>query len=763
MHTYVYQLQGMSCASCVGRVEKALLARPDIMSAQVNLASDTARVETTCAAPEEIAQLLTDTGYKATLRPRETAPTTIRKAGEVEQLGRLTLIAAVLTVPIFLIEMGSHFIPGVADLVGQTIGHQTSRILQFVLTTIVLFGPGWQFFTKGVPALLKGAPEMNSLVVLGTTAAYSFSTVATFFPVLLPAGTAHIYFEAAAVIVTLILLGRWLEARAKGRTGDAIQKLVGLQARTARVERDGSAVDIATQDVQVDDILILRPGEKIATDGVVVSGLSWVDESMITGEPVPPEKTIGDTVVGGTVNGAGALKVKATAVGSDTKLAQIIQMVQDAQGAKLPIQSLVNRITAVFVPVVLAIAVVTVAAWLLFGPNPAVSFALVAGVAVLIVACPCAMGLATPMSIMVGSGRAAELGVLFRKGSALQDLQSVDVIALDKTGTLTRGRPELTLFQTADGFSEDLILRTVASVEALSEHPIAQAILRGAKDQGAKLVPVKNFQSITGMGAKAEISGHEILVGADRLMVQNGVKLGAMKDTGDALAEQGHTPLYAAIDGIAAAVICVSDPIKPSARAAIAAFQAMGLRVAMITGDNARTAQAVADQIGIETVVSEVMPDGKVAALQTLAQDGSRVAFVGDGINDAPALACADVGIAIGTGTDIAIEAADVVLMSGDLKSATQAFEVSKRTMRNIRQNLFWAFGYNVVLIPLAAGVFYPALGVLLSPMIAAGAMALSSVFVVTNALRLRLIGSDPEVLAMDPPSAAGSLKAQYQ
>ena len=734
------EVDAMTCASCVGRVERTLKAAPGVLDAAVNLAAETATVRYAlgATAPGDLARVVTDKGYPARVKAGADTAKADRKAAEITRLGWLTLVAAALTLPVFVIEMGSHLIPGMHMWVERTIGMQTSRIIQFVLTTAVLLGPGLRFYRKGFPLLLKGAPDMNSLVALGTAAAYGFSVIATFAPGLLPAGTVNVYFEAAAVIVVLILLGRWLEARAKGRTGEAIRKLVGLQPRTARVERDGAVTEVQIDDIAVGDVIHVRPGEKIAVDGAVLSGRSYVDESMITGEPVPVEKAEGATVVGATVNGTGALTFRATKVGADTMLSQIIRMVEQAQGAKLPIQGAVDRITAWFVPAVMAAALVTVLVWPVFGPDPALSFALVAGVAVLIIACPCAMGLATPTSIMVGTGRAAEMGVLFRKGDALQMLQEARVVALDKTGTLTAGRPELTDIAVAEGLEEDRVLALVAAVEASSEHPIAAAITRAAQARGP--VPAATeFASITGYGVSAMVEGQRVLVGADRLMAREGIALGALAETGTALGKRGRTPLYAAIDGRAAAVIAVADPVKPTTPEAIRALHGLGLSVAMITGDNRGTAEAIARDLGIDTVVAEVLPGGKVEALKGLRAKG-KLAFVGDGINDAPALAAADVGIAIGTGTDVAIEAADVVLMSGDLTGVVNAFDISRRTMRNIRQNLFWAFGYNTLLIPVAAGVLYPAFGILLSPVLAAGAMAMSSVFVLSNALRLRWV-----------------------
>ncbi len=734
-------LSGMSCASCVARVERALATVPGVLEADVNLAAEcaTVRYAQGVTRPGDLIAASRDAGYQAQIVDAGDSSRSVdRKADEARQIRRSTVVAGILTLPVFLIEMGAHLIPGVHMLIQESIGQQASWLIQFALTTLVLAGPGRVFYAKGIPALLRGAPDMNSLVAVGTGAAYTYSVVATFLPDVLPDSVRAVYFEAAAVIVVLILVGRYLEARAKGRTGAAIQRLIGLQARTARVIRDGEARDLAIDEIVIGDVLQVRPGERIAVDGEVTTGETRVDESMITGEPVPVAKGAGDTVTGGTVNGTGPLQFRATRVGADTTLAQIIRMVEAAQGAKLPIQGMVDRITLWFVPAVMAIAALTVAVWLMVGSDPAVTLALVTGVSVLIIACPCAMGLATPTSIMVGTGRAAEMGVLFRKGDALQQLASVNTVALDKTGTVTEGRPEMTDLVLADGFSRVEVLSLAAAVEAQSEHPVAEAILRAAMAEGVDVVEVERFASITGYGVRARVSGRDVLVGADRLMSREGVDTKALAATEADLANRGRTALYAAIDGQVAALIAVADPVKPSSAAAIAALHAKGLRVAMITGDKRETADAIARETGIDKVIAGVLPDGKVAALDELRKDGGRLAFVGDGINDAPALAHADVGIAIGTGTDVAIETADVVLMSGDLRGVVNAFEVSRRTMRNIRQNLFWAFGYNTALIPVAAGVLYPAFGMLLSPMLAAGAMALSSVFVVTNALRLR-------------------------
>ena len=608
-----------------------------------------------------------------------------------------------------------------------------------MLTTVVLMWPGADFYRKGVPALLRGGPDMNTLVAIGTFAAWLFSTIAVFVPTILPAASVGVYFEAAAVIVTLILLGRLLEERAKGRTGDAVRKLIGLRPKMATVLRDGQETQIAIEDIAVGDIIMLKPGGRVPVDGIVQTGHSLFDESMLTGEPLAVEKTAGGIVSAGTINGNGAITFAATHVGADTALAQIIEMVQSAQGARLPIQDLVNRVTGLFVPVVLGLAVLTVAVWLVLGPDPALGFALVAGISVLIVACPCAMGLATPMSIMVGTGRAAEMGVLFRGGDALQGLQGVATIAFDKTGTLTQGHPTLTGFEVAHGHDADTVLGLAASLEAQSEHPIADAIVTAALGKGIALQQVTNFKAATGMGIAGQVDGKHIRIGAARFMLENGITQPALDQIKSKIDTGGRTTFFMSVDDALVSAIAVTDPVKPEAKTMIAALQQMGLRVALITGDTQEAADALAEKVGIDDVVAGVLPAGKTTALDVLAANG-KVAFVGDGINDAPALAKADVGIAIGTGTDVAIESADVVLMSRDLMAVVHAVTISRATLRNIRQNLFWAFAYNAALIPVAAGLLYPAWGMLLSPMLAAGAMALSSVFVVTNALRLRRI-----------------------
>jgi Cu+-exporting ATPase len=741
-----FTIDGMTCASCVRRVESAIASVPGVETASVNLATERATVKMVGGTPlAAIEAAISRAGYAPHRLDAAAAPD-MREAGRAAEYARLTrdvLIAAAFTLPLFVMEMGAHVVPGFGHWL-HGVGLQRLHIFQFVLASVVLFGPGLRFYRTGIPALLRLSPDMNSLVVLGATAAWAYSAVVTFLPERMPEGTANVYFEAAAVIVTLILLGRLLEARAKGRTGAAIARLIGLQPKTARVQRGDNILDLPPEQVLVGDVLQMRPGERLAVDGVVISGSSFIDESMITGEPIPVSKGEGAEVVGGTINKTGSFTYRATRVGSDTLLAQIIRMVEQAQGAKLPIQAMVDRITSWFVPAVMAAAALTFLAWLLLGPEPAFAFGLVNAVAVLIIACPCAMGLATPTSIMVGTGRAAELGVLFRMGAALQSLRDAQVIALDKTGTLTEGRPELTDFAVVEGPVADDVLALAAAVESRSEHPIATAIVAAACARGLVMPGLEDFEAVPGFGARGRAGPHEVAVGADRYMRKLGLDISRFAAAAERLGSEGKTPLYAAVDGKPAAIIAVADPVKPSTPAALAALRAMGLKLVMITGDNTRTAEAIARGLGIDEVVAEVLPEGKVKTIRRLQQGGCQVAFVGDGINDAPALAEANVGIAIGTGTDIAIESADVVLMSGDLGGVATAIGLSRATIRNIRQNLFWAFGYNVLLIPVAAGVLYPVSGTLLSPMIAAGAMALSSVFVVGNALRLRRFSISP-------------------
>ncbi len=740
-NTINLSIEGMTCASCVGRVERSLAAVPGVDRAVVNLATERATIEG-AANTDELVAAVSKTGFKASLiqesSQKDNEANSAKKDAEITGLHRDLIIALLLTLPVFVIEMGSHLIPGMESVVANTIGTQNSWLIQFALTTLVIAFPGRRFYVAGFPALFHMAPDMNSLVAVGTMAAYLYSIVATFAPAVLPEGTVNVYYEAAAVIVTLILLGRYMEARAKGRTSQAIQRLVGLQAKVAHVIRAEKTIDVPIAEVLEGDIIRVLPGESIPVDGAVEAGSSFVDESMITGEPIPIEKEPGSEVVGGTINQNGTLTIKATAVGSKTVLAQIIRLVEQAQGSKLPIQAVVDKVTLWFVPAVMACALLTFIIWLVIGPSPALTFALINAVAVLIIACPCAMGLATPTSIMVGTGRGAELGILFRKGEALQLLKDAKVVAVDKTGTLTEGFPALTDLEVTAGFNSNEVLAQIAAVESYSEHPIAKAIVTAAEENNISMPSLSNFESITGMGVRALVDGIKVEVGADRFMHELGLDTKPFAHTAKRLASEGKSPMYAAIGNKLAAIISVADPIKPSTPEAIKALHNLGLKVAMITGDNKHTAQAIANKLGIDHVVAEVMPEGKVEAIKKLRQEHGQLAFVGDGINDAPALAESDVGLAIGTGTDIAMEAADVVLMSGNLQGVPNAISLSKATLGNIQQNLFWAFAYNTALIPVAAGVLYPAYNILLSPVFAAGAMAMSSVFVVGNALRLK-------------------------
>ncbi len=712
MATLRFEIQGLNCGACAARAQKAMSAVGGVTSAHVNLANHTAIVEAPDKLVGRIAEASTQAGYPAQAIAQSAQ--VVAKVADVSALGRQVLWAAFLTLPLFVVEMGGHIYPPFHHWIMAHVGLSVSWGAQFVLATLVLVGPGRGFYQLGVPALLRGAPDMNSLVVLGATAAWAYSTVATFAPSALPQDAIAVYFEAAGVIVTLILLGRWLEARAKGRTGAAIKRLIGLRPETARVERDGQMQDIQVGDVAIGDRVHLAAGARVPVDGVVTKGQGVIDEAMISGEPIPVEKGIGDAVVAGTVNGNSALVMEAQAVGADTMLARIIDMVAQAQGARLPVQDLVNKITLWFVPAVMVVAALTVLVWLAVGSLPS---ALVAGVSVLIIACPCAMGLATPTSIMVGTGRAAELGVLFRRGDALQGLQGVKTVAFDKTGTLTVGAPVV-----VSSTLRAVDLAAVAAVEAASTHPLAGPIVALA---GPHLPTAQDVETIPGHGVQGVVEGRRIVVGNAAMMAWDGV-------TEQVDVPAGQTAVMVAIDGTFAGVLTLTDDIKPTARATVEALKSQGVEVVMISGDTATAAEALGASLGIETVIAGVLPDGKVDAVRALQANG-KVAFVGDGINDAPALAAADVGIAMGNGTDIAVDAADVVLVSGNPMGVARGIEVSRRTLRNIWQNLGWAFGYNVVLIPVAA------LG-LLTPQLAALAMAASSVLVVGNALRLRWV-----------------------
>ncbi len=739
----VLLVEGMSCASCVGNVEKALLAEPGVLDARVNLATKLARVRYApgITTPEALAQAVSLAGYEARVVEGESSGTEAEEAGrrEVAGLKRDLLLATFLTVPVFLLAMAEHFVPPFRAWAEETLGLRALWAVQFVLTTFVLAFPGRRFYVHGIPALLRRRPDMNSLVALGTAAAWLYSTVVLFFPDLVPENARGVYFEAAAVIVTLILAGKWMEARAKSQASSAIRKLISLRPRTARrLREDGGFEEIPVERLRPGDRVIVRPGEQVPTDGIVIEGSGLVDESMITGEPLPAEKVAGEKVVGGTVLRQGSLVIEARSVGADTVLARIIRMVEEAQSARLPVQALADRIVARFVPAVMTIALVAGLVWYLVGPEPRLTHALVAAISVLIIACPCAMGLATPVSIMVGTGRAAELGMLFRRGEALQRLEDITTVALDKTGTITAGEPQVTEILPAEGETTDRLLGLVAALESRSEHPVGAAILARAAEEGHELPPVAEFAAESGHGIRGRVADHDVVVGTEAWLRKNGIDPSPLEEKAAELAARGRTVLLVGLDRRPAGIIAVSDPIKPEAEAAIDALHRLGLKVLMISGDRPASAEAVAREVGIDEVVAGVLPEGKLDVIRSRQAEGEVMAFVGDGINDAPALAAADVGIAIGTGTDIAIETGDVVLMRGELVGVPNLVALSRSVMRNIRQNLFWAFAYNVVLIPVAAGVLYPVNGTLLSPMLAALAMSLSSVFVVGNALRLR-------------------------
>ncbi|MCU0830650.1 MAG: heavy metal translocating P-type ATPase [Rhizobiaceae bacterium] len=737
-------IEGATCGSCVARIEQALNAVPGVLSASMNLATGIVRVEH-IAAPDmarTLAQAAATAGYGAEI-VAESGPAgdaSERAAAELKTLKRDAILAGTLTVPVFILEMGAHAYTPFHLWVINEIGMFESWRIQFVLATIVLFGPGLRFFKKGIPALLRGAPDMNSLVAVGAFAAWAYSTRNAWFPELIVGDNWFVYFEAAAVIVTLVLTGRYFEARAKGRTGEAVRALAGLQVKTALVQKDGALVEKPVDAVQRGDLVVVRPGERFAVDGVVTEGESHADESMLTGEPLPVLKAFGASVSAGTVNGEGTLTYRAEGVGANTMLASIIRMVDRAQATKLPVQAVIDRVTLWFVPAVMALAVATFIGWLILGDqDPKAAFALVAAVSVLIIACPCAMGLATPTSIIVATGRAAQNGMLFRKGEALQTLASIDVVAFDKTGTLTMGKPQVTGLHVAHGFPRDEVLALAAALEARSEHPLARAVIACADAEHVTAAgEVKRFRARSGLGATGEIDGRAVAAGSMKLMHELGVDPAPLAaQIADALAS-GRTTIVLAIDGKAAALFVVADPVKPTAKAAVAALHARGVKTALISGDNAATARAIAGELGIDDVLGDRLPAGKVEAVKALQAGGRKVAFVGDGINDAPVLAAADAGIAMGTGTDVAMEAADIVLVAGDPARVADAIALSRATMRNIRQNLVWAFGYNVLLIPVAMGVIYPFTGWMLSPMLSGAAMALSSIFVLSNALRLK-------------------------
>jgi Cu+-exporting ATPase len=750
-----FPVEGMTCASCVNRITRFLTKVEGVDEANVNLASESAtiRFDPSVTSVEVLVGAVDAAGYVARIEQAasadheaDVAEAAAAKAERDEaaakhaaDLRRRLLVSTVLTIPLILGLAKMTIAPWLPEFL-------VNPWFQLALATPVQFWAGWPFYTGAIKALRHKTADMNTLIAVGTSAAYFYSVATIFFPDFFMEagigmdGALPMYFDTSAAIITLILLGRYLEARARSHTSDAIRRLINLAPRTARVIRDGVELDVAVAEVRVGDLVRVRPGETIAVDGVVTDGASGVDESMITGESLPVAKRVEDLVVGGTLNTTGTLTFRATRIGADTVLAKIIRLVSEAQGSRAPIQRLADVVTSYFVPAVLGLAALTFVVWFAFGPEPAFNLALLNTVAVLIIACPCALGLATPTSIMVGTGKGAENGILFRNAEALERLGSVRAVVLDKTGTLTEGRPRVTDVVRVEGaLGEDEILALVAAAERGSEHPLADAIVREVTEtRQLALADAGDFLSVAGGGVSATVDGHAVLVGRPGFLESLGVDVSSLTVEADELARDGKTPVFAAVDGRAAAVIAIADTLKVGSVEAVAELHRLGIAVTMLTGDNQRTAEAIARSVGIDRVVADVRPDGKAAAVKARQAEGTVVAMVGDGVNDAPALASADVGVAMGTGTDVAMESAGVTLMSGDLRGLVTAIALSRATMRNIRQNLFWAFGYNVILIPVAMGVLYPVNGMLLDPIFAAAAMALSSVTVVTNALRLR-------------------------
>jgi Cu+-exporting ATPase len=735
-------IQGMHCAACVSRVERVVSGVPGVVSAEVSLATEMARIQFIPGMlSRDVLEGAVDAagyhvrddggeGFEEALRKREE-----EREGEYRDLLKRFWVGAALGAPVAVIGH-AHLIPGL-----QGLGHGTLRVLWLlsgILTVPIMAYVGRRFFTGAWAAFRHRDATMDTLVALGTGSAWVYSTVAVLFPGLFPAGTAHPFYEATAVVITLVLLGQALEARAKGRTSMALRRLLDLRPRLARVVRGGQEVEVPAQEVQVGELVVVRPGEKVPVDGVVTEGNSAVDESMVTGESLPVEKAAGDEVVGGTLNRSGSFRFRASRVGKDTVLAHIVEMVRAAQGSKPSIQRVVDVVAGYFVPAVLIVATLTFALWYSFGPEPRLSFAAVVAVAVLVIACPCALGLATPISIMVSVGKAAESGILIRNGDALQAARRVDTIVLDKTGTITRGEPALTGVRPAQGFREEELLGLAASAEEGSEHPLAEAVVEAARSRGIRLRRADAFEAVAGRGLRAEVGGARILVGNLAFLREMGVQGDGPGEDVAEISAEGRTPILLARDGEYMGALAVSDPVKDDSRDAVAQLKRMGLRVVMLTGDHEAVARAIGDAVGVDRVFAQLRPEEKAEAVRALQGEGHRVAMVGDGINDAPALAQADVGIAMGSGTDVAMESGDLVLMGSSLVGVVHALELSHATFRNIRQNLFGAFVYNILGIPIAAGLLYPFFGILLSPVIAGSAMAFSSVTVVTNANRLR-------------------------
>lgn len=737
------EIEGMTCATCALTVEKVLSKVEGVHQASVNLATEKASVSYDPAQVSlaDIATAVEKAGYKAVL-PQTNSPVTAVDSKEQHQsdLWSRFIWSTVFTLPLLYIAMGP-MLPG-GGLPLPAFLHQplTFALVQLFLTLPVMY-IGRAFYQKGFKTLFAGHPNMDSLIAVGTSAALVQGLMMT---VLIARGQAELshghpelYFESAAVILTLITLGKHMEALSKGWTSDAIKKLMNLAPKTARLIRDGQEVTLPLEQVQVGDVLQVRPGEQIPVDGKVLQGQSTVDESMLTGESLPVKKAVGDSVVGATLNQHGAFQMQATKVGADTTLAQIIRLVEEAQGSKAPIAQLADRVSAVFVPIVMVLALLSGLAWWTLGQEPWI-FSLSITISVLVIACPCALGLATPTAIMVGTGKGAENGLLFKSGQAVEVLQKVDTIVFDKTGTITQGKPQVTDMTVFSSATEEEVLQLAASAEQYSEHPLAQALLKSAEDAGLSLLPSQDFQALSGRGLSVKIAEQTILLGNEKLMKESGIALGSAIATAETYANQAKTPVYLAADGHLLVVIAIADQVKPSSHTAIQALHQMGLEVIMLTGDNEKTAQAIADQVGIDTVISQVLPEDKANQVKLLQAQGKQVAMVGDGINDAPALAQAEVGIAIGSGTDVAIESADLVLMHSDLIDVPKAVRLSQLTMKTIKQNLFWAFAYNVIGIPIAMGLLHLFGGPLLNPMLAGAAMALSSVSVLLNALRLR-------------------------